>query len=105
MHRTALTSFAACFYGCAAVAQPITCPMTYKGHKLAVINVYDGPPTELASLVPDDGSGWKFGYPAASPQGFFLGCVYEGMKQEAVLSFHLPANVKACVLDGQGGVS
>ena len=78
-----------------ACATTTICPIFHDHHKLTAVDVYDGPPSELASLTPDDEGAWKLGYKPASTQGrFYLGCAYG--KDGTPLPIELPANVAVC---------
>ena len=67
---------------------------------LAGITIYDGPPSEQASLVYDNRTSGKgtwaavWTFPAGPPRPYFLACSYEGTK--LILSRQLPAATKEC---------
>jgi hypothetical protein len=71
----------------------ISCPASLEGHRLATVQVFDGPPSERADLAPD-GSVWdlKAVRSTSSPKGFFLVCGYGGR----TVTLHLPPHVEAC---------
>lgn len=70
------------------------CPLTNGSHSLSSVEVFDGPPAEMALLEPGDG-GWKLNYKAAPPDGhFYLGCHYAG--DQAPLAVKLPLTVSDC---------
>ena len=71
----------------------VQCPPTYDKLPLTAVDVYDGPPSEQASLVPAPG-GWDLNHPSASNKGFYLGCVYEGARH--IKSIELPSSIKSC---------
>lgn len=80
----------------AAAAAATSCPPSLGGHRLVEVNVYDGPPSELAALIPGDG-GWRLGYPPVSKRGFYLGCQYLGLKE--IYPVSLPEGVRSCRFD------
>lgn len=67
--------------------------------ELAGISVFDGPPEELAQLVPDDGTDaadtrsdiWNL---PKSDRGYWLTCRYSS--STVTLTHHLPATVTRC---------
>ena len=70
------------------------CPAVNGGHFLSGVEVFDGPPSEMASLEPGDG-GWKLNYKAAAPDGhFYLGCRYAA--DGTSLAIKLPPTVSNC---------
>ncbi len=76
---------------CAATA----CPILHDHHRLTAVDVYDGPPSELASLTPDENGTWKLGYKPASTSGrFYLGCQYGSTGDSVALQ--IPSNVSRC---------
>ncbi len=95
---------AAC--GLPAQAQVIKCPVSQQGHSLTTLGLFDGPPDQLYELVPQDG-GWKLGYKAASPYGFFISCEYNKSPDDQnpiELNFHVKPNVSACLFQNDTGV-
>lgn len=90
-------ALATVFVGISTAAWPMTraCPASYGHRKLTSVSVYDGPPSEVASLMPDDRGVWKLGYKPASNEGrFYLGCTYG--KNGTTLPIELPTNVTTC---------
>ena len=70
------------------------CPTVNEGHSLNDVEVFDGPPAEMASLEPGDG-GWKLNYKAAAPDGhFYLECRYA--TDGTSLAIKLPSTVSNC---------
>ena len=70
------------------------CPATNGGRSLSDVEVFDGPPAELASLEPGDG-GWKLDYKAAAPDGhFYLECRYAA--DGTPLAIKLPPSISSC---------
>jgi hypothetical protein len=76
-----------------ASAAVVSCPAPLAGHRLATVQVFDGPPSERADLEPE-GSAWdlKAIRSTSSPKGFFLLCGYGGR----AVTLHLPRDVEAC---------
>ena len=66
-----------------ASASGIECPRSSGGKHLTEIDVYDGPISRMASLMPGDG-GWNLDYSSVSGEGFYLACHY-GDKIVAIL--------------------
>ncbi|WP_419728028.1 STY0301 family protein [Lichenicola sp.] len=61
---------------------------------MSAVEVFDGPPAEMASLEPGDG-GWTLNYKAAAPDGhFYLGCYYA--TRTTPLAIRLPPTVSNC---------
>lgn len=59
------------------------------------VGLFDGPPEERASLVPDDPSAKRAAWTlTGAVKGFWLGCYYEG--SDAPLAVALPKEVKRC---------
>ena len=70
------------------------CPTVNEGHSLSSVEVFDGPPAEMASLEPGDG-GWMLNYKAAAPDGhFYLKCQYDA--DGISLAIKLPPTVSSC---------
>ena len=72
----------------------ISCPADYKGQVFDRADVTDGPPGEIAFLVPQTG-GWRLGYTPTSPMGFYLACTYRGTAER--WTTRLPATTMACL--------
>ena len=70
------------------------CPSTFGGDRLEYVKLYDGPVSEMAALIPQDG-GWKLGYRSASKKGFYLACHYG----DKILEMKLPTGVKSCLFE------
>ncbi len=71
------------------------CPAATEGHSLSGVEVFDGPPSELASLEPGDG-GWELDYKAAAPDGhFYLACRLR-RRRDTSLAIKLPPTVSNC---------
>ncbi len=81
--------------GCSGGACAATgCPSASAGWALSGVDVFDGPPAELASLEPGDG-GWKLDYKPASADGhFYLGCQYGAGRAAIVVK--LPSGISGC---------
>ena len=67
------------------------------------IEIYDGPPVELADLVPDnERDTWTFGKNDAAKRPLFMACVYDGTTVR--LTRQLPAGVSRCVAKKSGAL-
>jgi len=67
------------------------------------IEIYDGPPKELADLVPDnERDTWTFDGAGAKSRPIFLACVYDGTYVRLVR--RLPDAVTRCVAGKNGTV-
>lgn len=65
-------------------------------------SLYDGPPSELANLIPDPGMHngnkvtiWNLNTPAVSGKGYWLQCSYKDTSSTLVMQ--LPSDVKSCI--------
>jgi hypothetical protein len=78
-------------------ASPVRCGDTYKGHHRRNYELFDGPPKNLAYLIPE-----SFGWTISEPDrgGFYLACYYRGLKNPIVLS--IPKGIRACLFDKHG---
>ena len=83
--------------GCVSqsVVSPNVCP--HRGGALRYVNVFDGPPEQLATLVPDvsgeQAGHWKVGYVYDAGRILTVRCKYAGGKQVDV---PLPRRVERC---------
>jgi hypothetical protein len=73
----------------------IGCPPMHRGKPLAKVGLFDGPPADLAQLMPRDG-GYDVPAHPLSPSlpNFTLGCSYRGLKD--VVTVVLPNHVRVC---------
>ena len=63
-----------------ALASSTTCPMAIGQHRLINVNVFEGPPVELATVIPIEGE-WKLDYAPGTHYQFYLGCQYENVAE------------------------
>lgn len=78
-------------------------PPVHTRSGFAGIELYDGPPVELAQLVPDNElNTWTFGKNDAAKRPQFMACVYEGTAVRLVRQ--LPAGVTRCVAKKNGSL-
>jgi hypothetical protein len=71
-------------------------------HNLSGVNFYDGPPSELVGLTPNDGKTvgnksiaiWKLDKKRNSGQGFWIECTYT--YTQVVLSRRVPDSIREC---------
>jgi len=73
----------------------IGCPPTHNGKPLVDVSLFDGPPADLADLIPRNG-GWDLLGPPVSPNlpNYTLGCTYRGSKD--VVTVVLPRHIRVC---------
>jgi len=72
-----------------ACAQGISCPAYREKNPLVTVTLFDGPPSEMASLMPDvsKGSGdhayasWDVSYIFDAGRNLYLACQYSGSKK------------------------
>ena len=69
------------------------------------VSVFDGPPTEMADLVPDNPNAkvprWTFG--ASRPRDIYVVCNY--LDTRLTLAQKVPATVTSCALSGKDGAA
>ncbi len=88
----------------AAQAAPPTCPATHHGKALDHVTVFDGPPSEMASLRPDDGreikrrmrQTWDVADIAKQGRQVHVQCDYKGGATQVVKA---PKSTKTCSQD------
>ncbi|EOV8839179.1 STY0301 family protein [Cronobacter dublinensis] len=103
--KAALFSISVIFFSGTAWAEKIQCPdsLTEKNHshRLNLVDVFEGPPEELASLLPDtdDEMVWTLSdsqnYAKAHNTAVFLVCQYQGTAKKITLK--VPASAKKCM--------
>jgi hypothetical protein len=71
----------------------LTCPEAVGGHKLSAVDMFSGPPVEMASLIPVDGV-WDTTMDNQQELPFFLQCAYAHTKKTVVI--RVPATMKSC---------
>jgi len=86
----------------AALAAPVQCPASQDGQSLSTVTLFDGPPSENASLAPDSAtqdetgnitSSWKLDYIFTAGGHLYIECDY-GANKQAVLK---PPFVTSCI--------
>ncbi|EOW6432075.1 STY0301 family protein [Cronobacter turicensis] len=103
--KAALISIGVMFSSGAAWAEKIQCPDTLTDknhvHRLNLVDVFEGPLEELASLLPDtdDEMIWTLSdsqnYAKAHSTAVFLVCQYQGTAKKITLK--VPAGAKKCM--------
>ncbi|WP_446728889.1 STY0301 family protein [Pseudoduganella sp. OTU4001] len=85
--------------GVPAFAEPVKCPSTIDSHRLHRVEIFDGHPSEQASLVPDESTGngsaravWKF--EPFSGRRIWVVCAYRGTSKTVLLE--MPASTRRC---------
>jgi hypothetical protein len=86
--------------GLAHAEETLRCPDTLKidskDHALGEISLYDGPPEQMADLVPDY-NGWNLLDYRTEERELYLVCHYAGTKKTQ--KFLVPRSMSACHLD------
>jgi hypothetical protein len=75
----------------------ILCPLTQDGRRLREVMLFDGPPAELASLVPEQRGQrvtWDIGYIRQAGRRAYLVCEYD--RGTLKLEAEVPAGARAC---------
>ena len=83
-----------------AVSAEVKCPRVRQGKSLSNVDLLDGPTSDKAFLISEDG-GWHHLNTAGSRfyNHLTLRCTYAGSK--TVLDVVLPANTQACLFSGE----
>jgi hypothetical protein len=77
-----------------AIAETVlSCPSAIHDHKLTQIDMFSGPPHEMASLIPIDG-GWNTTMDNPQELPFYIQCSYKNTKKTIVIK--VPANATSC---------
>lgn len=79
--------------GTLALAAATSCPLSVDGHRLIDIQVFDGPPSRLADMIPIEGV-WKLDYSPVAHNHYYLGCHYEG--RAGVYGVPVPKSATLC---------
>lgn len=74
----------------------VVCPTSNGAGPLSDIDVFDGPPEEMASLIPSPGY-WDLRGSATSAHGYFLVCRYDAPPHSVVIP--LPKTITICAFD------
>ena len=85
-----------------ALAKTMSCPASYRGQTLAQVDLFDGPPAEMADLVPDrdfatkDGktSVWNVHYVYEQSRSVYLQCQYGSGR--IIINVHAKSPVHTC---------
>jgi hypothetical protein len=108
---TACAAALALAAGAAAAAAPVQCPVV-TGQTLVYIDIFDGPPEELADLVPDQHASrasrhaWNTWQLEAGPKGLFVKCGYGKAlagPYSRIETIRLPQTIKSCRADFRMG--
>jgi hypothetical protein len=89
----------------AAAAQEARCPAYHQQHPLIQVDVFDGPPEQLADLVPDVGQGtgdhayaeWNVAYIFDDGRNVYLVCKYGNQPSKEALTVKVVKRVKRCI--------
>ncbi len=71
-------------------------------HSLSDASVFDGPPSEMADLVPTD-AGWDLTSYKSSPRPLYLVCKYQHSTTTRALE--IPKGLAACTIGTQAGAT
>ncbi len=83
----------------AGAQQTVSCPASLGAHPSTSQDLYDGPPKNLASLVPED-DGWLHLYPRGpGDRELILVCRYGAGRQVVV---HVPPTATNCLFGNEG---
>jgi hypothetical protein len=91
-------------------AQELRCP-SYEGRKaLTTVDLFDGPPEQLADLVPDISKGtgdhayasWKVGYIFTAGRKLYIVCSYTGAQQTSKVILKSDKKVDSCIFRTHG---
>lgn len=87
--------------GSAALAESVTCPKSSNARPLERVEIFDGKPSELASLVPDEDIGdgrttpmWRF--VAGGQRRIWVVCTYGA--STGTVAVELPATTRQCAV-------
>jgi hypothetical protein len=91
-----------------AQAQQVSCPAAQGKSLLTGVTVFDGPPAEMADLVPDVSRGgqanlfqsWEVGYLFDQHRMVYLACRYAGLSAPVVVK--IEQRVKMCAFQAHG---
>jgi hypothetical protein len=91
-----------------AQAQQVGCPAAQGKSLLTGVSVFDGPPAEMADLVPDVSRGgeahlfqsWEVGYLFDQHRTLYLSCRYAGLAAPSVLK--IERRVQTCSFQAHG---
>jgi len=91
-----------------AQAQQVSCPAAQGKSLLTGVTVFDGPPAEMADLVPDVSRGgaanlfqsWELGYLFDQHRTLYLACRYAGLPKPVVVK--IEQRVKMCAFQAHG---
>lgn len=86
-----------------ALADEVKCPPLQGKSPLSVATVYDGPPEEMADLIPDESKGsgdhanasWEVGYIYDAGRNVYLVCKYTGLKD--TVTVNAKKKVQTCI--------
>jgi len=79
--------------GPTTLAAATTCPLSVDRHRLIDVQVFDGPPSRLADMIPIEGA-WKLDYSPILHNHYYLGCHYEG--RAGVYEVSVPTSATLC---------
>ena len=77
----------------------VSCPDFFKKHSISSVQIFDGPPSELTSLLPRDG-GWDLSEDnyKISKRYYYIECKYKDTKETVVVK--IPPTATVCEMHG-----
>ncbi len=85
--------------GSTPAAANVACPSVLHGHSLREIGMFDGPPSQMAELVPDDTAWNTQTKPKVGTEGkpaFYVQCRYRNTAE--AITVPVPLDIKRCDL-------
>ena len=88
----------------------VRCPSYQSGHPLTMVDLFDGPPEELANLMADVSRGtsahgyakWEVEYVFKAHRNLFLRCTYDGTGEPGNMIIKVEKKVGQCIFrDGE----
>lgn len=101
----------ALLFSTAAYAQEAKCPSYHEKRPLVSVDVFSGPPEQLADLVPDVGHGtgdhayalWKVGYLFDNRETLYLVCKFGDWGTKDTVTVKVEKKVQRCIYRAHPG--
>ena len=101
MWSSSLTAALVCLVIAPGALAATSCPSYLGVHTLTDVDLFDGPPSEKASLIGDD-DGWDLTPYKGSADRYYLVCRFSGTSETKAIE--LPAGVARCKLTRHVGL-